>query len=215
MVNYQGILSKRCTSCRIHKCLFEYANKQGGALGKASRCNTCTSLYYKEYRAINLSSVKESKKNYYHLNKAKTKLYFDNYHQELKAVISNQRKRFRENNKDLIAEQNAIYYKENPDVYAKHRNLRRERQAAVSDSSTEVDREVILNLYEHSCFNCGSNKSLALDHTKPLSAGFKLAYNNCTLLCKACNSSKGSKMPIDFYTAEQLAILRHKFKQEI
>ena len=57
------------------------------------------------------------------------------------------------------------------------------------------------------CFNCGSRDRLELDHHKPLSAGYGLTLNNCVRLCKRCNTSKCDKMPEEFYSKEQLAVL--------
>ncbi|KKK48152.1 hypothetical protein LCGC14_3148020 [marine sediment metagenome] len=41
----------------------------------------------------------------------------------------------------------------------------------------------------------------------PLSKGFALKINNATILCRPCNSKKGTKLPKEFYTKEQLCEL--------
>lgn len=57
------------------------------------------------------------------------------------------------------------------------------------------------------CFNCGSTRRLHIDHHFPLSLGYPLEFGNACLLCFHCNCSKGTKLPSDFYTPEQLVIL--------
>lgn len=43
------------------------------------------------------------------------------------------------------------------------------------------------------CINCGTHKSLSIDHTVPVSKGGGNEIRNLQTLCKSCNSSKGSK----------------------
>jgi len=64
-------------------------------------------------------------------------------------------------------------------------------------------------LFGHKCFNCGSEKRLEIDHHYPLSEGHGLSIKNAVLLCKSCNASKGSKMPKEFYSEQQLQELDH------
>ena len=59
---------------------------------------------------------------------------------------------------------------------------------------------------------CKIDSNLTLDHHFPLSKGNALTITNCIILCMSCNSSKGAKNPIDFYTNEELLELNFLLK---
>ena len=69
----------------------------------------------------------------------------------------------------------------------------------IGECFTPNDEKLIMNLFNNACFNCGSNKSLQIDHIYPLSLGNPLTLQNASVLCINCNSSKGNKNPIEFF----------------
>lgn len=66
--------------------------------------------------------------------------------------------------------------------------------------------------FEAKCFNCGSEKNLTIDHHRPFVRGNVIEEGNAVLLCQHCNSSKGALPPEEFYSEEQIKILKNKYK---
>ena len=54
-------------------------------------------------------------------------------------------------------------------------------------------RNKVLKKYNFICQKCGTSKNLTIDHIKPFIEGGKDNFNNLQILCKSCNSSKGTK----------------------
>lgn len=77
------------------------------------------------------------------------------------------------------------------------------------DTGVEFDQH-IFEKFGKKCFKCqkslSSRKLMALDHTFPIAALWPLD-ESATCLCQTCNSSKGEKFPVDFYSNQQLCSL--------
>jgi CRISPR/Cas system Type II protein with McrA/HNH and RuvC-like nuclease domain len=63
---------------------------------------------------------------------------------------------------------------------------------------------------EKKCFKCKDKKDLTIDHHYPLSQGFGLSISNAVPLCRKCNSKKGIKDPVDFYTEDEFLLAEEK-----
>lgn len=51
----------------------------------------------------------------------------------------------------------------------------------------------VLKKYNHTCVKCSSKENLTIDHIKPVSKGGRDLISNLQVLCKSCNSIKGTK----------------------
>jgi len=51
----------------------------------------------------------------------------------------------------------------------------------------------LLEKYNFKCNSCNSTENLSIDHIKPVSKGGKDTFDNLQILCKSCNSRKGSR----------------------
>ena len=76
-------------------------------------------------------------------------------------------------------------------------------------NGSEFDQH-IYEKFEKKCFNCAiplaKVNDMDLDHTFPISMLWSLD-ESATCLCKTCNSSKGDKFPIDYYSEQKLKVL--------
>ena len=76
----------------------------------------------------------------------------------------------------------------------------------------KTERELIDDIYlkfNKKCFACDvplKKSEIHVDHTRPLALLWQLD-ETATVLCKSCNSQKGSKYPKDFYDNNKLKIL--------
>ena len=68
----------------------------------------------------------------------------------------------------------------------------------------------IFEKFDKKCFKCkkflSSRNEMSLDHTFPISMLWPLDIF-ATCLCESCNSSKGDKFPVDFYSEDELEAL--------
>lgn len=101
-------------------------------------------------------------------------------------------------------------------IIKKNNILRRDRKKQLGEKMIKGNGLDIQNIFEKfnsKCYNCGMtneqhkviyNEELNLDHYNPLINKFQLTENNCVLLCRACNSRKRDKKPINFFNSEQI-----------
>lgn len=109
-------------------------------------------------------------------------------------------------------------YKQNP-LYYKLRtrtaqNKRISRKYNLREVFEPIDFLMVLERFEHQCFNCGANDvehDLHVDHHMPRNLGWILSHNNAVVLCETCNGNKNQKHPRDFYTELRLAWLVEVF----
>ena len=87
-------------------------------------------------------------------------------------------------------------------VRRKSERKRRALKAAVDENFTAADERFVFERAGHKCESCGiSNEDhlaqfgqrLHLDHILPLSKGHALTRDNCQVLCRSCNTKKGTQ----------------------
>jgi 5-methylcytosine-specific restriction endonuclease McrA len=167
----------------------------------------------KKYNEQNNDKIKEYQKEYREENKDKMKEYYKQYREENKDNLKERDKKYYEKNKDKLKEQQKKYNEQNKDKIYLFSLKRRERKRNLNEKSfTHQHIKQIKQKFENKCFHCSKKEKLALDHFYPLSKGFPLTEDNCIILCKSCNSSKRNKDPSDFFSSEQINILKQKFK---
>lgn len=91
----------------------------------------------------------------------------------------------------------------NPDKREASARAYQERLAAVGGPPSEEDTWFIFNR-DRCCLACGSTRYLAVDHILAVINGGDSSRENLQLLCKFCNSSKGTKT-IDYRKDRRLA----------
>lgn len=61
-----------------------------------------------------------------------------------------------------------------------------------ADKACKEHRELIVKEFNGKCLCCGSRKKLTIDHVVPISQGGTDDIENLQLLCRSCNSRKGT-----------------------
>lgn len=91
--------------------------------------------------------------------------------------------------------------------FSQWKRTERAKEYGVEEAFTPAMKARVKKQFNNRCFLCPATRKLHIDHHLPLSAGHALDYGNAVLLCCSHNAKKGTKMPEDFYTPEQLRIL--------
>jgi 5-methylcytosine-specific restriction endonuclease McrA len=80
-----------------------------------------------------------------------------------------------------------------------------DRDAGLVPDYSVIAYCVTCKLFNGRCAFCHSPDDLTIDHHYPAAAGSPIEPGNAVLLCRACNASKGRRLPEEFYGPEQLA----------
>ena len=191
-------------------------------------CRECAlsrmSVYYKAHSVKRVAS----KAIYYANNKAKVKRYLADNAEE----ISRKQKQYREENREYVLalqqtwrnnnrkymrqyaidnrerdqEQRRQYIRENPESEINRKARRREREA--NGSGIPIGwKQCQYGNQDGRCMGCSqyiSFDSMTIDHIIPLAKGGLHESVNCQLMCRKCNSSKGTK------SMEEWVIVKNK-----
>lgn len=174
------IITKICTKCKKKLPLSEFHKRKDSPIGVKAHCKQCASVY---------------KTTYYAKNKEKCKEY---------------NKYWRKENKAHISDTYHTWYLTHKENNRQTSRKRRDKKKSLNESYTIEDEQYTLNLFNHSCANCGSTDNLCIDHHMPLSLGHALTRSNAVLLCRSCNCSKATKLPSEFYDPDVLKIIEAK-----
>lgn len=171
---------------------------------KQSRC-----LYGRNNECINCynTRMRERNKEQYEKHKEKRKQKALDYYYDNADKVKAQHKEYNSKNKEYRKQKDAEYHKENPEKTKVSNRKRRALKQEVEENFLKTDEQYIRFIFQDKCFSCGSENSLCFDHSYPLSLGYALTRSNCTLLCQSCNSTKGTKLPEEVYTEEQIEFL--------
>lgn len=106
------------------------------------------------------------------------------------------------NNREVVRRRNNEWGKKNRPSKNAIERKRRATKLEINENFTLEDEAFCMERANHKCQNCGMSNTehkeryktrLHLDHIKPLSKGNPLTRENCQVLCKTCNSTKGTK----------------------
>jgi 5-methylcytosine-specific restriction endonuclease McrA len=199
----RGAMFKRCTRCRKQKPITEFYKNKGHKDGLAIYCKECygelsrasretdpnfsvkRQEIWKKYKATKYKEIQEKDKKYKQKNIERLRAYG--------------RKWMRENvEKARVATKKWI--SGNPEKISEYRQSRRARKKKAGGTITAAEIRWLREFYNYTCLRCGRREpevKLTLDHVIPLVVGGKNTIDNAQLLCKSCNSSKGTKI-IDY-----------------
>ena len=74
-------------------------------------------------------------------------------------------------------------------------------QRAKNSSQWKKVRKRIIARDQGICAYCGQENSTTVDHVLPVARGGDDSESNLVCACVSCNTSKGKKMPFDFFEA--------------
>lgn len=99
-----------------------------------------------------------------------------------------------------VANETNRRYRARPDAKQKHA-IRNQLHKA-SGTLTGEQWYSTCEAFNFQCAYCGSVTHLTMDHVTPVSHGGRTSVDNIIPACQTCNSSKGSKDVIQWYTSQ-------------
>jgi 5-methylcytosine-specific restriction endonuclease McrA len=161
----------------------------------------------KEYYAENKEVIAASNKKYRAENKEKIAAKDKKWYLENKERINIKRKKGYEKNKEkelLVCKEwrdnhpdyQLSYQRANKDKMAEYSNRR--RASKVGNGVFTIAQKFMRNLYNSPCVSCGASENITADHIIPIIKGGRHSEGNLQPLCGSCNSSKNSKLQIEF-----------------
>ena len=171
----QGL--RRCPACKEWLSISCFGSNKSTPDGKHTACAKCSREQVKKYYAENIDKVRARDKAY------------------------------RDANPDLRSFFWKRYYENNEDKLTIKSHAARKNRSSQPDTLTGMEWREIIGKQNNSCGKCKRKFSKDLpptrDHIVPLSKGGLLTKENCQALCRACNTSKGTKI-IDYRDSESL-----------
>jgi 5-methylcytosine-specific restriction endonuclease McrA len=145
--------------------------------------------YRHEYSAANRAALREARREYERLN--------PDY------VVRNNAntKRWAEKNKAYLAEYRKQWAGANPEREAAYLRNKRARRRNNGGKHSADDMAQILALQGGKCACCGcviTRRNKTVDHIVPSYHGGRNDRSNLQILCRSCNSSKGTRDPVAF-----------------
>lgn len=112
-----------------------------------------------------------------------------------KEALAASKRAYREANKDRVVIAIKAWLAQNRDRVRIYRKTRRARKIGAVGRYTTADISLLWKAQNAKCVGCGYSLELSctVDHKIPLSRGGSNWPENLQLLCKPCNSSKGTK----------------------
>jgi 5-methylcytosine-specific restriction endonuclease McrA len=212
MSNAEVSAEKTCSGCGLTKPISGFFRDSRSADGYRSDCKACNKAMGQAYAKANPEKVRASRAANYQKNAESRKAYVKEwrknnpekcrkYHAEYYArneESERERQRLKSRNmpRDRKREIESRYLKKNPE---KNRAKSHRRRSRVRNNGEWVilDREY-RRLYRSACVACGSRENITADHVIPIILGGSHSIGNLQPMCMSCNTSKGSRLMIQF-----------------
>lgn len=185
---------RQCGKCKEIKKLEDFTKNKKCSGGFERKCKACTNKDC--WAKKNPIENKKYKDKWYEENKDRIREEWKEVYKEKRDIFIAYQYKYRSDpiNLQKMKIRQSKYNKNNPEVGLAHCHRRRDN-AIVNGNNTLSAQDIkqIKQLNPH-CKACGV-KSVTLDHIVPLDKGGQNCIENCTVLCKTCNSSKHNKTP--------------------
>ena len=178
---------------------------------KSDAAKAATAAYQKEYhqkhKEANKARVAATGKKWREDNPERAAELAKNYREANRdKLAARQRQRLLDNPDEILATRKR-YNANNPDYQFNYRQknpdkvsdqVHRRRAKKEGNGVFVITRKFMRNLYNSPCFACGASESITADHIIPIAKGGRHSEGNLQPLCGSCNSSKHSKLWIEF-----------------
>jgi len=172
---------RRCTKCWEVKSFSEFHKQVKGKYGVVTQCKTCRAIKDKEYYEANRDKYLARSRIQYHA------------HREEALAAGRQ---WCIDNPEKVAAKARRWQVKNADHVASYMRMWRARTAGVVIEI--IDIAEVWDYWGPMCAYCGSTEDLTLDHIVPLSQGGPHSFDNLTVACRSCNTSKSAKKLIEW-----------------
>lgn len=181
----------RCTDCRLamsvhYKAKYDADPEKFRAISRSWSAShpDLVAERSKDYRQRNAASESARRRRYYAANRTAA----------IAAAVEWGRA-----NPELRKRTSRKYKQSNPERIRADVETRRARKASVDTRRfTAADWTRLCARHDLCCVYCGERTSLTQDHIIPISRGGRHAEGNIVPACQPCNSSKGSKLLIEW-----------------
>lgn len=211
---------RECGKCKEIKKLEEFTKNKKCLGGFERKCKDCTNkdCWAKKHPKEN----KEYKDKWHEANKEKTQAQWkERYQSDPLKYITYQKIYLSDPiNLSKVKIRNAQYRKDNPELSCANRHKRREMAIKNGNNTLTWRQMQEIKAENPTCKACGASEDISVDHILPLDRGGQNCKENCTVLCRSCNSSKHAKTYEEWrdwliFTGRELPPLLNSFVESL
>lgn len=162
-------------------------------------CKSAMSTYQKAWRAKNRERILARDRSYYEANRESRKAdSLARWKAQKPAILEQKRQKYAEQRVEILAKV-AAYQASKPTS----RRLSRAKRRAILRATdrrlvTAKDWRRLCARYDNRCAYCKAGALLTMDHIIPLIGGGRHAIGNLIPACGSCNSSKNSRLLVEW-----------------
>ncbi len=197
---------KRCTKCKVMKCLYAFHRRSNALSGFHPQCKACRSEQAKKVNAT--PQAKARSKALREINHEYRHAYSKRYYQQRAEHIKARSRNNYHANPQQYMEASRRWHANNRERYkvamrphhARYHALRRTRKTQAGGSYTSQEWEALKAKHNYTCLCCGKKEpeiKLTPDHVIPVIKGGSSNIDTIQPLCKMCNYKKHRKI-IDY-----------------
>jgi len=172
---------KSCSKCKQDKSTDLFQVDKSRNDGLQPYCKSCRKIAQQNYYLKNKDSFNKKQAIRRSVNRDEINQYFRKRYQSHKEEESLRKK---------------IYHRNNPEISNNASARRRVRK--LNNGVFLVTLKELKALYNASCFYCGFNANIEIDHVIPISRGGRHSIGNLVPACITCNRSKNNKFIIEW-----------------
>lgn len=154
--------------------------------------------YNKAYRELNKAIIKERKATYVKENREAVLASKRRYAKENKDIELARSNAWRQANRERFEERRARWNRDNPMKLRTYAQNRISRKKNAKGLLTEQSIKWRFDYYANSCYYCGVEGDLQVEHRIPLSRGGTNWPSNIVPACKTCNVRKNAKTETEY-----------------
>lgn len=203
---YAGKPFKRCSTCKAWKDIGEFYPNPTRKDGLHHQCKACAIQSANQWVIKYPDRAAQKNYNRYWNNKERENARFHEYYlvhtDEMRQKAAEysktpagktSQKRYQSGPKYKAAVRKYLHTEKGRLTSRKNNRNRRALKLNARGEITRDEEKWIMEFYGYRCLRCGRTDTLAIDHVISLSRGGDDTIENAQILCKKCNSKKGTK----------------------